>query len=244
MAQQLHTKFIILKVNFFIMKTPLFLFILLFTSNAFQAQVIKDTTKMGYVLQENDSILSEPILLQEVLIRKEKLDPEAKKQFLILQNRVYRVYPYAKIAAERLSVLKKNMESLPTNRDRKKYFKIVEDYMENEFTAQLKKLSQKQGQILVKLICRQTGFTAYELIKDYKSGWKAFWSNSTAKIFNIRLKAKYEPYENNEDFLIETILYRAFNSGRLIKQEAAKRIDYDELSAAWETKAANIKQSK
>lgn len=215
------------------------IFLLLIVATSAKAQIIeKDTVKMGYVLTDNDTILSKPILLQEIVIRKEKLDPEAKKQFLILQNRVYRVYPYAKVASERLTALNKNMNSLQSNKEKKKYFKIVEDYLENEFTAQLKKLSRKQGQILVKLINRQTGFTTFDLIKDYKSGWKAFWSNNTARLFDINLKTKYQPYDNNEDFFIETILYRAFNSGRLVKQEAATPIDYDELSDSWIKKAS------
>jgi hypothetical protein len=125
---------------------------------------------------------------------------------------------------------------MKTNRERKKYFKIVEDYIENEFTGQLKKLSRKQGQILVKLIHRQTGFTTFELIKDYKSGWKAFWSNNTARLFDISLKAKYAPYDVNEDFLIETILDRAFTRGRLISQKPANPIDIDELTDYWQNK--------
>jgi hypothetical protein len=179
--------------------------------------------------------------LEEVIIRKEKLDPEAKKQFLILQNRVYKVYPYAKIASERLTGLNRNMSKLKTNRERKKYFKIVEDYIENEFTDKLKKLSRKQGQILVKLIYRQTGETTFDLIKEYKSGWKAFWSNNTAKLFDINIKAKYEPYQVNEDYLIETILERGFNSGRLVRQQSANPIDYDALSDYWYEKASKKK---
>lgn len=213
------------------------IFLLTFSLNA---QVVEqDTTKMGYVLSENDTILSEPILLQEVVISNQKLDAESKKNFLLLQNRVYKAYPYAKIASERLMALNANMSKLKTNKEKKKYQKIVEDYLENEFTGQLKKLSRKQGQILVKLIYRQTGSTTYELIKDYKSGWKAFWSNNTAKLFDINIKAKYQPYEVNEDYLIETILFRAFNSGRLIRQEAADPIDYYQLSDFWEEKAIN-----
>jgi hypothetical protein len=150
------------------------------------------------------------------------------------------VYPYARVGAERLKILNQNMAALKTEKEKRKYFKLVEDYMEKEFSPKLKKLSRKQGQILVKLIARQTGFTSYELIKDYKSGWKAFWSNTTARVFDIRLKAKYLPYEVNEDFLIESILYRAFNSGRLVRQEAATPIDYDELSDFWEAKAREI----
>ncbi len=214
-------------------------FLLLF-SIALHAQIIvKDTTKMGYVLKDSDTVLTEPIQLEEILIFREKLDPEDKKQFLLLQNRVYKVYPYAKIASERLTAINTTMDKLKTNKEKKKYFKIVETYMENEFTPQLKKLSRKQGQILVKLIHRQTGHTTFDLIKDYKSSWKAFWSNNTARIFDINLKTKYDPYQVNEDYLIETILYRAFNSRRLVKKESALPVDYDLLSDYWEHKAIN-----
>ena len=213
-------------------------FLLLIFGNIHAQIIEKDTTKMGYVLEENDTI-TEPILLEEVVIFKEKLDPESKKQFLLLQNRVYKTYPFARIASDRLTAMNKTMDKLKSVKEKRKYFKIVENYMENEFTAQLKKLSRKQGQILVKLIHRQTGTTTYDLIKDYKSGWKAFWSNNTARVFDINLKTGYAPYNVNEDYLIETILFRAFNRGRLVKQEPAFPIDYDDLSDFWEKKAIN-----
>ena len=203
------------------------------------AQITNDAISKRDVLTEaRDTIVP----LEEVVVYKHKLSPEAKKEFQLLQNRVYKVYPIAKIAADRLTVLNKNMDKMKTNREKKKYFKIVENYMENEFTGQLKKLSRKQGQILVKLIHRQTGYTTFELIKDYKSGWKAFWSNNTAKLFDINLKTKYAPYEVNEDFLIESILDRAFVRGRLANQKPAKPVDIDELYDYWEKKAETLKK--
>jgi len=209
-----------------------------FLSIAAHAQVIqKDTTKMGYVLTEKDTIFKDTIQLEEIVIYKGKLDPEAKKQFELLKNRVYKTYPYAKIASERLTTLNRGMASFTTNKEKKKYFKIVEDYLSNEFEDKLKKLSRKQGQILVKLIHRQTGTTTYELVKNLKSGWKAFWSNVTAKMFDINLKTEYSPYEVNEDYLIETILVRAFDSGRLIEQKPAKPVDYNNLTNFWIDKA-------
>ena len=214
-----------------------FTFIFLFTVKV-TAQVSTDSiVKKEIAEDENDTIVKDPILLEEVVVYRSKLSPEEKKQFLLLQNRVYKVYPYAKTAADRLTALNKNMDKMKTNKEKKKYFKLVENYMEGEFTDQLKKLSRKQGQILVKLIHRQTGYTTFELIKDYKSGWKAFWSNNTAKLFDINLKAKYEPYEVNEDFLIESILDRAFIRGRLARQKPATPIDLDELTEFWEQKA-------
>lgn len=204
---------------------------------ALAQEVKKDTVRSEVTHEENDTIL-EPILLDEVFISKNKLDEESMKKFLILQNRVYKVYPYAKIAADRLTALDRNMAKLKTDRERRKYFKIVEKYIEDEFTERLKKLSHKQGQILVKLIYRQTGNTTFDLVKEYKSGWKAFWASNTARVFDINLKEKYVPYEVNEDYLIETILVRAFESGRLTRQEAANPVDYDALNDYWIARVA------
>ena len=125
------------------------LIILLAIPTLFFAQVKTDTLiskSDDYVIVDGDtlSMLHDTIYLEDVKIYKEKLDPEAKKQFLLLQNRVYRVYPYAKVASERITALNANMDKLKSNKDKKRYFKIVEDYMENEFKAQLKKLSRKQ----------------------------------------------------------------------------------------------------
>ncbi|CAA9201174.1 DUF4294 domain-containing protein [Flavobacterium collinsii] len=222
---------------------PILFFILISLTS--QAQVKpKENEQMGYILTEQDSILNDTIELPEIIISKEKLDPEMQKQFMILQNRVYKVYPYARLAADRLTALNSGMARLKTNREKKKYFKIVEDYLNNEFEARLKKLSRKQGQILVKLVHRQTGITTYELIKTLKSGFKAFVSNTTANLFDISLKTEYKPFESNEDYLIETILVRAFDSGKLVNQKAANPVNYDDLMSHWETKVKETKADK
>lgn len=217
----------------------LFLVLIAFTS---QAQVTpKENQEMGYILTEQDSILSDTIQLPEIIISKgEKMSAEEMKQFQILQNRVYKVYPYARLAADRLTALNNGMARLKTNREKKKYFKIVEDYLNNEFEDRLKKLSRKQGQILVKLVHRQTGKTTYELIKNLKSGFKAFVSNTTANLFDISLKTEYKPYDVNEDYLIETILVRGFESGRLLNQTPANPVNYNNLMEHWETKAKEL----
>ena len=98
-------------------------FLFLLCSLTAQAQIVpKETEKTDPTLIENDSILSDTILLPEIIISKQKLSLEDKKQFLILQNRVYKTYPYAKLASERLVALKKGMSYLKTNKEKKKYF--------------------------------------------------------------------------------------------------------------------------
>ena len=225
------------------MKIINFFLLFLFFSIATHAQIIqKDTTSLGFFIRDNDTIFKDTIHLEEIVIYKGKIDVESRKQFELLKNRVYRTYPYAKLASERLTALNRGMASLKTNKEKKKYFKIVEDYLNNEFEAKLKKLSRKQGQILIKLIHRQTGIKTYELVRNLKSGWTAFWSNTTAKMFDLNLKAQYSPYEVNEDYLIETILVRAFESRRLINQPPAKPVDYDDLTDFWINRA--VKSTK
>jgi hypothetical protein len=221
------------------MKIIKFLLLFLFISISIKAQQLikRDTIKIESISNETDTIFKDTIQLEEIVIYKGNVDIESRKQFDILRNRVYRTYPYAKLASERLTALNRGMKSLKTNKEKKKYFKIVEDYLNNEFEASLKKLSRKQGQILIKLIHRQTGVTTYELVKTLKSGWTAFWSNTTARMFDLNLKTQYSPYENNEDYLIETILVRAFESGRLINQPPAKPVNYDDLTEFWLNKA-------
>ncbi len=228
------------------MRFYLALILLMLCGISAQAQVpVKDSLGRETLEFDSDTLMNDdPILLEEVVINKNKLDDEARKQFLLLQNRVYKTYPYAKIASERLTMLDRNMSKLKTAKEKKKYFKIMEQYVQNEFTEKLKKLSRKQGQILVKLINRQTGETTYDLVKDYKSGWKAFWASNTAKLFDINLKAGYDPYKVNEDYLIETILVRAFANGRLVKQEAAKPVNYDAVNEYWLDKAEKQKAAK
>lgn len=209
------------------------LFLSLICSISF-GQVKKDSIKQVVPKVQVDSTFTDTIQLEEVFINKGQFEYIDNKEFVLLQNRVYKVYPFAKIASERLTNLNRNIDKLKTEKEKKKYYKLVEKYMEEEFTGQLKKLSRKQGQILVKLIHRQTGFSTFNLIKEYKSGWKAFWSNNTAKLFDINLKAEYHPFQVNEDFLIEYILDGAFARGRLVEQKPAFDINIDALTKHWE----------
>jgi ABC-type transporter MlaC component len=202
--------------------------------------------------QERDSLITKTdtiryrIELEEVILTDNGAYTlsEEQKRMAILKRRVYKTYPYAKMASEKLVTMNDMLSKLKTEKEKKKYFKIVEHYLTNEFEARLKKLSRKDGQILVKLINRQTGMTTFELIKNLKSGWKAFWSNNTAKLFDINLKTAYQPYSILEDFNIESILLTAFEKNILPKQEAKKPIDLDKLITIWKEKTAKMKAEK
>jgi hypothetical protein len=195
------------------------------------------------IISIQDSITIKEYYIQAVPISNEfevKLSKAEKEQVKLLERRVRVVYPYAKVTAEKLTALNANMAKLKTDKEKKKYFKLVEKYLNDEFEPRLKKLSQKQGQILVKLIHRQTGNTTFDLIKQHKSGWKAFWSNNTAKLFNINLKEKFSPLEVPEDYYIESFLIKSFEDGILVKQAAASPVTEEQLQQNWRAKNAKL----
>ena len=195
-----------------------------------------DTTGyVQYYIIEGDTIPHEAIDLDEVVIlgRLKFKDKLARRKYLILRRKTRKVYPYAKLASERLSTLNNRLEGITSKRAKKKYIKILQKYMEEEFTTELKKLTRTEGQILVKLVHRQTGKTMFDLVKEYRSGWRAFWYNNTAKIFNISLKKEYDPINIEEDYWIEDILQRSFQSNILEEQRTALDFSFYDLRNKW-----------
>lgn len=196
-----------------------------------------------YVRFEGDSILYSSIELDEVYLfgKLEFADRNEKLRYFILRRKTLKVYPYAKLAAERLVELNDSLVHITKKRHQKKYTRKVQKYIEEEFSAELKKLTRTEGQILVKLIYRQTGTTAFDLVKELRSGWRAFWYNTTASMFDISLKEEFHPDAVHEDYLIEDILQRAFASNQLERQKSVLDYDYAQLSNKWKKSPAKIK---
>jgi len=156
-------------------------------------------------------------------------DEAQRRKYELLRYRVKKVYPYAKMAADKLYSIERTLDSLPSHRQKKKYTKQIQEETEARFTDELKKLSRSQGRILIKLIHRQTGKTAYELVKDLRNGWNAYWYNKTAWLYDLSLKKGYDPMNVEEDYWIEEIILRAINSGELEYQTPALLYNFSDL---------------
>lgn len=198
-------------------------------------EIEQDTTSIEYLIIKGDSIPRRAIDLDEVmLLHKLKFgNREERIRYLILRRKTIKVYPYAKMAAERLDSMNTHLKTLKRNRQKKRYTKKIQKFIEGEFSTELKKLTRTEGQILVKLIHRQTGETAFDLVKELRSGWRAFWYNTTASMFDISLKREFNPINVKEDYLIEDILQRSFQSGRLERQKPAIEFDFYDLTDKW-----------
>lgn len=218
------------------MKKIFYILLLLPTLGLSQVEEKEQDSIYGpYIIIEGDSIPRTSINLDEVLLlhKLEFNSKEDRRTYLILKRKTIKVYPYAKLAAERLETLNARLEAMEKKSDRRKYAKRIQKYIEGEFKDELKKLTRTEGQILIKLIHRQTGKTTFDLIKELRNGWRAFWFNSTANVFDISLKREYDPMHIKEDYLIEDILQRNFQNGRLNSQKSALDIDFFELTDKW-----------
>lgn len=209
-----------------------------YLGNAQIEEVPLDSIAEKFIIIEGDSIMRASIALDEVFVfSKLKFGSyDDKLRYYILQRKTLKVYPYAKLAAERLVELNDSLASIKSKSKRKRYTKKVQKYIEGEFSDELKKLTRTEGQILVKLIYRQTGKTSFDLVKELRSGWRAFWYNTTAKMFKISIKEEYHPDSVHEDYLIEDILQRAFADSKLERQESALNYDFSALVDKWQLK--------
>ena len=161
-----------------------------------------------YFKIEGDSVFKKEIDLKEVVVYKPLIfaDNQERLNYFVLKRKVLKVYPYAKMASERLAKLNDRLNKIKSKRKKKKYTKMLEKFLQEELTAELKKLTRTEGQILVKLIYRETGSTAFSLVRELRNGFRAFTYNTIAKVFKISLKEEYDPLKVREDLFIEDIL--------------------------------------
>lgn len=201
-------------------------------------EVPMDSVSQQYIIMEGDSVLQSSIVLNEVYVfgKLKFASYKDKLNYYILRRKTIKVYPYAKLAAERLVELNDSLEHIKKNSHKRRFTRKVQKFIEDEFSEELKKLTRTEGQILVKLIYRQTGITAFDLVKELRSGWRAFWYNTTAKMFDISIKEEFHPDKVHEDYLIEDILQRAFADYSLEKQPSVLEYDYATLTDIWKDK--------
>lgn len=153
-------------------------------------------------------------------------DYQARRNYYNLTKKVRRVYPYVREAALRMDSVNMQLKGIDKRRLRRKYTKEYQKYLEERFEPELRKLTRSEGQILSKLVYRETGMSVYDIIKTYRNGWSArFWS-MTAWWYDIDLKRPYDPENDAEDKLIENILIRKFISGQLVPAQEDERQKY------------------
>lgn len=115
-----------------------------------------------------------------------------------------KVYPIARIAKAKMAAMEEELCRLPTKKAQKAYIRQVYNQIKEEYTPVLKHMTRTQGKVLLKLIDRETEYTAYEVLKEFRGGFVAGFWQGVSRIFGQNLKSEYD--KQNEDRMIEQIV--------------------------------------
>jgi hypothetical protein len=148
-------------------------------------------------------IVTPDVVITDSRIFKSQADRDAYRR---LRYNVLKVLPYASFAGKRYRKLQRDLAVTADKGQQKVLINQCETEIKDLFNKQIKDLSISQGDILIKLIDRETGNTSYDMVKDMKGGFKAFVYQSVARLFGHDLKDTYDPDEQKD---IEAILLQA-----------------------------------
>lgn len=184
------------------MKIISFFFFVCIISFSVHAQSERDTIVLPQMIIDGDTL--EEIILEPILVTASKLEKVDLQEWQMRYLR--KVYPYALRTARLTKKIDEDLQNCKTKKERKRYLNECEKVLRAEFETTLRNMSRTQGKYLIKLINRETGQTVFELLKEYRSNWKAFWWNFAGKFFDLDLKAEYDP--SGEDKQIENYIQR------------------------------------
>lgn len=111
---------------------------------------------------------------------------------------VKKTLPYAKLIYETLVETYQYMETLPSDKAKSKHLKKMEKELFDTYKPVLKKLTFRQGKLLIKLIDRECNQSSYSLIKAFLGSFRAGFWNTFASLFGASLKQEWDPQGNDK----------------------------------------------
>ena len=159
---------------------------------------------------ENVVVMDELILLNKPRFNNQ-LD---RNYFYFLNKKLNRVYPLFLTALEQYEDIQQEMQTLDKN-SQKQYVNDRQKKLADQYELQLRDLTTTEGRVFAKLMNRATGKTVYDIIKELRGGWSAFWWNVKGNIADVSIKEPYNPHLDRSDEFIESLLQSNWNSGYL-----------------------------
>ena len=132
-----------------------------------------------------------------------------RRRYTRLVRDIKKVYPLAVQARNIFYFIQDSVNKIKDPVKRKFFIKEQEQLLREQFEDDIRHLTFRQGRLLIKLIDRETDHTSYELIKQLKGSFSAFFWQTVARFFGENLKEQYDPHD--EDKYIEEIVHRIEN---------------------------------
>ena len=171
---------------------------------------VADTNPVWSQTQIPDSI-PPMVLLNEAVVAPAPTIPDGHscqpgtRRFNRLEKRVLKVWPYASFAGLAMDSLEAELAITPSKKQRKALISDREDALKDRFEGELRRLTIREGIILIRLIDRQANQTTFGVVQELKGRLSAFMWQGLARLFGHDLKSQYDP--SGEDAAIEYIIH-------------------------------------
>lgn len=157
---------------------------------------------------ENVIVMDELLLLKKPRFNNQ-LD---QNYYYFLNKKLNRVYPLFLTALEQYRDIQLEASKLDEGSQRK-YVNQRQSLLADQYEKQLRDLTTTEGRIFAKLMNRATDKTVYEIIKELRGGWSAFWWNVKGNIADVDIKIPYDPHKDRSDEFLESLLQSNWNAG-------------------------------
>ena len=127
-----------------------------------------------------------------------------RKEYRLVYN-FNKIYPYALVGRKMMAQVDSTIAADATKKSqRTQYIKNVEKELLSLFTQDIRNMTTSQGLLLMRLIDRECGMSAFDIIKTYESGFAANFWQLVAKLWSQDLKSRYDP--KGKDAKIEELV--------------------------------------
>ena len=171
-------------------------------------------TPMYFELDEHgDTVFMETLDPVWIFPKGRKMKDGDWRQYYKLVYNFNKVYPYALVGRKMMAQVDSTIAADVSKRSqRTRYINDVEKELFRLFEQDIRHMSINQGLVLMRLVDRECGMSAFNIIKEYESGLAANFWQLVARIFSQNLKTRYDPTKG-EDAKIEE-LCKVWDSGQ------------------------------
>lgn len=117
---------------------------------------------------------------------------------------VKKTLPYAKMISRDMEFADEELAKIQDPKARRRWWKKYEKYLFQKYEQDFRGMYASQGQMLMKLMDRESDRTSYELIKQYRGKASANWWQFVAKLFKNDLKEEYDAQD--KDKIVERVI--------------------------------------
>jgi len=143
-------------------------------------------------------------VVKEQQIEEMRVDRYYNQKYQSQLRKLRRTYPMALKAKELIDQYEIDLTTLNKKRKKKKYSKKAHKTLKDEFTYNICDLYSGEGDLLMKLVHRETGMTVNEIIKNYRGGFQSTVYGGVAFLWGQDLNAEFDP--NGEDWITEIVI--------------------------------------